>query len=89
MDIINKMNQFEQQKKYIPTKETYIDLKGKEGFFTDFKREKEQPESAKALEMMIIEVNDMSELIHENFLQPSDRKQEFADGNPVLKSLRQ
>ena len=49
-----------------------------EGYFTDFREEKsDQSDSSKTLEMMISDVNEMEDLIKDNYLQSEVKKKEF------------
>jgi nitrogen regulatory protein PII-like uncharacterized protein len=89
VDINNKMEEYLATKKYIPTREFYREpKKGTTGFFTE-KDKGDQPEGSKALEAMINDVNEMEDLIKNNFLQSEVRKQEFFKNNPVQNTLRE
>ncbi|MFO0118320.1 MAG: hypothetical protein ACK521_12165 [bacterium] len=89
VDIINKMKEYEETKKYIPTRDYYREpKKGTSGYFTEIDKG-DQPDGSKALEMMISDVNEMEDLIKNNFLQSEVRKQEFFKNNPVQNTLRE
>ena len=54
------------------------------GYFDDnSEARKDQPESAKAMEMMISDMNEMEDLIKNNYLQSEAKKKEFFKNNPV------
>lgn len=77
------MEEYLATKKYIPTREFYREpTKGISGYFTETDRG-DQSEGSRALEMMITDVNELEDLIKNNFLQSEVRKQEFFKNNPV------
>jgi hypothetical protein len=82
------MKEYNTQKKYIPTREYYKELSGKDGFFTDITMQKDQSEASKAIERMVSDVIEMEDLIKDNFLQSEVRKKEFYSLNPVQNNLR-
>lgn len=74
------MEEYLATRKYLPTKEFFRPtMKEKhEGYFTDFREEKsDQSDSSKTLEMMISDVNEMEDLIKDNYLQSEVKKKEF------------
>jgi hypothetical protein len=77
------MEEYKKTKKYVPTREYYREpKKSMSGYFTEIDKG-DQPEGSKVLEMMIQDVNEMEDLIKNNFLQSEVRKQEFFKNNPV------
>ena len=83
------MEEYKKTKKYVPTREYYREpKKSMSGYFTEIDKG-DQPEGSKVLEMMIQDVNEMEDLIKNNFLQSEVRKQEFFKNNPVQNTLRE
>jgi hypothetical protein len=82
------MKEYLATKKYIPTREFFKELSHKDGYFTDYSLQKDQPEASKGLDKMVTDVAEMEEIIRKNFLQSEVSKKEFYSLNPVQNDLR-